>query len=434
MPNSSSSLYDTLIIGAGAAGLAAGRTLVAAGQSILILEARDRIGGRIWTDENFAAFPIERGAELIHGEQTVTHDLLQAAGLQTLPAPRKPLLRWGTATGMALIADLPPHLRQTMKALNAAYAQLPQQYNRATDESLAAYFRRHGFDAAALDMADVLFAQTCCASIETLSCADLAREMTVDHAGLEEFRIREGYGTLLNHYSQGLPLRLNQPVQTIQWDEQGVRVRAGHEVFQARHCMITVPVGVLQAGMITFDPPLSAAKQAAIAAFRMEAGTKLFYRFRAPLWDETVAYVCHTGVMARWWTAGYPRPDAAVLCCYVTADRARQVDALAEADALQLGLDELAILLNRPDVHEQCIAAQRIVWAHDPYARGAYAHIPPGEAAARPQLAAPEGDVLFFAGEATAYETNPQTVHGAIESGWRAAQEVMASAVCTKSC
>lgn len=417
---------ETIIIGAGAAGLAAGRMLQDAGQTLLLLEARDRIGGRIWTDYTFADFPVEWGAELIHGETAVTHHLLRAANLHTLPAPRKPGLRWGTAGGARLIADLPAALQTPIKRLLAAYAELPSRANLSTDEALADYFARRGFTPAEVAMADVLFAQTCCASITSLSCADLVREMTVDHAGLEEFRVAEGYGALLTQYATGLPIQLNTPVLTIHWGAAGVTVSTPAATWTAQRCVLTVPVSLLQAKTITFEPPLSPSKQAAIAAFRTEAATKLFYRFREPLWDDSLAYMMHTGIAARWWTSGYPRPGAAVLCCYVTGDRATRIDALAEADALKLGLDELAGLLGRPDVHAHCVDGRRIAWAHDPYARGGYAHIPPGAAAARPILAQPEQDRLFFAGEATAYASNPQTVHGAIESGWRVAQEILA--------
>lgn len=417
--------YDTIIIGAGAAGLAAGRKLHDHGHSLLIVEARDRIGGRIWTDTTFADFPVEWGAEFIHGERAVTHELVRAANLHTLPAPRKSALRWGTPTGARSIADLDPPLRQTLQSLMAAYDQLPTKANLISDESLADYLYRQGFTLDETQMADVLFAQTCCAPISRLSCADLVREMAVDHAGLEEFRIAEGYGALLAAYSTDLSIRLETPVQTIHWNADGVEIVTATEIFRAQHCIITVPVSVLQAGQIAFDPPLNHSKQAAIAAFRTEAATKLVYRFRQPLWDESLVYMMHTGVATRWWTPGYPRPDADVICCFVTAKYAEQIDAMNERDALDLGLQELASLLQRDDLQQQCVAAKRIVWAHDPYALGGYAYIPPGAAAARPILAQSEGNVLFFAGEATAYDTNPQTVHGALESGWRAAEEIL---------
>jgi monoamine oxidase len=407
--------------------LAAGRKLHDAGQSILVVEARDRIGGRVWTDSTFADFPVEFGAELIHGEHAATHELVRDAGFHTLPAPRKANMQWDMGAGATVVANLAPEQQKTLKALLLAYNQLPTQANLATDEALADYLYRRGFTRAESEMADVLFAQTCCAPIGTLSCADLVREMMADHAGLEEFRIAEGYTALLAAHSAGLPLQLNTPVRMIRRNPAGVAVVTDTTTLHARHVLLTVPVTVLQAQVIAFEPRLSPSKQAAIAAFRTEAATKLLYRFTEPLWDASLDYMMHNGIAARWWTPGYPRPGAAVLCCFVTAKRAEQIDAMSEEDALNLGLDELAQLLLRTDVHEKCMAAKRIAWAHDPYARGGYAHIPPGAAAARPILAQPEGDRLFFAGEATAFDTNPQTVHGAIESGWRAAAEILAA-------
>lgn len=418
--------HDTIIIGAGAAGLAAARKLSDAQQSILVLEARNRIGGRIWTDYSFADFPIEYGAEFIHGEHAATHELVRAAHYQTHPAPRKAMLRWGSKAGATGVADLPPPLRNTIQKLWTAYRQLPTRAYLTNDEPLGNYLYRQGFTAGEIAMADVLLAQTCCAPINRLSCADLVREMAVDHAGLEEFRIVEGYGALLEGYSQGLSIECNVPVERVHWGQDGVEIVTPKQTYHARHCIITVPVSVLQAGQITFMPALSVSKQAAISAFRTEAATKLIYRFAKPVWDEELVYMMHTGIAARWWTPGYPRPDAAVIACYVTAERAIAIDAMHEEEALTLGLEELGELLGRTDLQATCIAAKRLSWAKDPYALGGYAYIPTGAAAARPILAQAEANVLFFAGEATAHDSNPQTVHGALESGWRAAGEVLA--------
>ncbi|MCQ3929184.1 MAG: FAD-dependent oxidoreductase [Chloroflexi bacterium] len=420
-------LYDTIIVGAGAAGLAAGRTLHDAGRAILMLEARDRIGGRIYTNYDFAAIPIEFGAEFIHGDHAVTMDLVKSAGLHTLPVVRMGNLRWSDGVNPALpLAQLPGPLRQTLTGLLQAYEQLAN-VSLPQDVSLADYLRGQGWIGDALTAADVLLAQTCCANIETLSCHDLIREMKVDTAGHAESRIREGYGRLLDWYHADYPIHFNSLVQEIQWGDGGVRVIYSGQVYQARSCILTVPVSLLQNGTIRFTPALPPDKIWATNAFRMEAATKLIYRFRKCLWDENLTFMAHTGLTARWWTPSYGRHEDAIIACYVTAERAQRIDAMNEAVALDMGLQELSILLGIPlnKLQQAVLASKRVAWAADPLALGGYAHVPPGMAECRPLLARPEGNQLFFAGEATAYYTNPQTVHGAIESGWRAARECL---------
>ncbi|MEO8609973.1 MAG: NAD(P)/FAD-dependent oxidoreductase [Chloroflexota bacterium] len=426
----------TIIIGAGAAGLAAGRMLHDAGYDILILEARDRIGGRAWTDYTIADFPIELGAEFIHGEHAATHDLVWQAGLHTIPVVRMDNLWWAEPDQPALPrTHLSPHARDIIDGLLHDYHEMPalippphfvERGLGGGDISLAEYLRERGWDADALRVADVLLAQTCCAGIESLSCYDLIREMGADHAGSEEFRIEEGYAALFDWYSQELPIQLNTPVTEIFWDADEVMVISGNEKFAAQKCIITIPVSLLSSS-IAFFPSLSESKQDAIRAFRTEAAAKLIYRFQEPLWDDSLTFMAYPGVAARWWTPGYGREGAATISAYITAANARFFDEMDEQNALAVGLDELSVILGIPraKLSQQCVAAQRISWTAEPYTRGGYAHIPPGYADARPILAQPEKNILFFAGEATAYDTNPQTVHGALESGWRAAREVM---------
>lgn len=420
-------LYDVIIIGAGAAGIAAGRKLHDAGKDVLLLEARDRIGGRVHTAYDFGDMPLELGAEFIHGENTVTHDLVKQAGLHTIPVDRYGKLRWAQYSRPAVpLADMPAQLRATITGLFMHYRALPDRAP-IPDVSLGHYLRERGWDEEALKIADVLLAQTCCASLETLSCADLIREMRADHAGKLEFRIREGYGELLKWYSRDLNIDLKTAVRDVVWGDDGVNIITTREDYHARRCILTVPVSILARGTIRFDPPLSSEKQHAINAFRTEAATKLIYRFREPFWDAELTFMAHTGLASRWWTPAYGRDGAAVIACYATAEKGRILDEQDENRALTWGLTELNWLLGtgtgEHDLRKAAIDSRRVSWAFDAYARGGYAHLPPGEAAARPLLARPEDDRLFFAGEATAYDTNPQTVHGAIESGWRAARE-----------
>lgn len=420
--------YNTLIIGAGAAGLAAARVLHDAGYKILILEARNRIGGRIHTDYDFADFPIELGAEFIHGDNAVTHELVKQAGLHTLPVVRMGNLRWSDGKNPILpLPHLPENLRTMLTSLLHDYENLPEA-NLEQDCSLANYLRGRGWAGEALVAADVLLAQTCCASIETLSCYDLIREMQVDHAGHGEARIQEGYATWLESYQQGLPIEFNAPVKEIHWGGPEISIMSNGQMYQAKNCIITVPVSVLQSRAIRFIPSLSQKRQWAINAFRTEPATKLIYQFREQFWDDGLTFMAHAGLTARWWTPGYGRADAAIICCYITAERAQKIDDMPEAEALQIGLTELSTLLGvkMEILQAACLKSKRVSWATDPYALGGYAHVPPSMTECRVLLAQSENNQLFFAGEATAFDTNPQTVHGAIESGWWTATEVQA--------
>lgn len=417
---------SVLVIGAGAAGLACARRLVQGGCSVRVLEARDRIGGRIRTDTSLTGYPLELGAEFIHGEGAVTHGLLREAGLNAIPVDRlRAGFRWGTPA--APLDSVAPEIRETIVALRAAYARLESRPVAAPDRSLADYLANEGFDAAALRIADVLLAQTCCARLDSLSCADLAREMRADHAGPLEYRVAEGYGALLAWLARGLEITLNAAVERTSWSASGVTAETSAGRFEARRAVVTLPVSVLASPAVAFDPPLPAVKHDALHAFRTEPATKLLYVFSERHWDADLTFMAHDGTAARWWTPGYRRSGPPVLAAYLTAGRARLVDALPEAEALTSGLRDAAELLADPSLAAHVITAKRVSWAADPLARGGYAQVTPGGADARPALAAPINDVLFFAGEATAFDTNPQTVHGAIESGWRAADEVLSA-------
>lgn len=411
---------SVIVIGAGAAGLAAAARLREAGAEPTVIEARARIGGRIAQEHGFASVPIELGAELIHGEGAATVALAAAAGIALAPVDRYGSLRWAAGGPACPLAELPDARRELIAALGAAYRGLAQD-EPAPDRSLADELRARGFDAEAVAMADVLLAQTCCASVEDLSCADLARELRADRAGPLEFRPVGGYGPLLAWLARGLRIVLGAPATMVRHGPDGVHVIAGGRTYAADACIVTVPVSLLAVERIRFDPPLGPEKREAIAAFRTEPATKLFFRFDRPYWDAGLAYMAHTGLFSRWWTPAHHRPEVPLLCCYITAERARVVDALDDEALRRAALEELATLLGEPAVRSRCTGMLRSAWGADPLALGGYAHLPPGTAGARPALAAPESPWLHFAGEATAYESNPQTVHGAIESGWRAA-------------
>jgi monoamine oxidase len=418
-------MVDTIVIGAGAAGIAAARTLKEVRKSVLVLEARDRIGGRTWTDETFADFPVELGAEFIHGGKVITHKFVKEAGLSEIPVDRFGKLRWSFGDKAKSVTELPETLRTAIEKLWQDYAEIVNT-DFTKDVSLAEYLKARGHTSESLLIADVLLAQTCVANLHALSCQDLKRDMQNGDTHDAESRIHEGYKALFAFLSQGLEIKLSSPVQKIEQSKAGVTVTANGQSFEAETCVITLPITMLQSGLVQFSPALSFEKQRAIHALRMEAGTKLLYKFTEPFWDEDLTYMLHDDLPARWWTPGHGRADSSLIACYTTSSRARVLDALSEAGALTIGLKQLSKLLgvSFEKLEQNLVRSKRVAWAHDPYALGAYAHVPPGATEARVDLAKREGR-LFFAGEATAYHSTPQTVHGAFDSGLRAAIEIL---------
>jgi len=215
---------EVLVIGAGAAGLAAARTLREAGKSVLVIEVRSRAGGRVHSlmpsdragyvgeasgngEEQTvleAEFPIELGAEFIHGENTTTRKLVEEFGLSVIPVVRMDRLHWfdesyREETRFAVERkDLKgTRVGDVIDRLLKAYHELEHEDEQGfktkwRDASLADYLRGRGFSEDELKIGDVLLAQTCCARLDRLSCDDLRREMIRDQAGVLEFRIKEG--------------------------------------------------------------------------------------------------------------------------------------------------------------------------------------------------------------------------------------------------
>ncbi len=424
-------MIDCLIVGAGAAGLAAARHMQTSGKSYLLIEARDRIGGRIYTDRTFASFPVDLGAEFIHGENASTHALIREAELGLIPVDRYGQMHWGQTEAKPL-RNLPKSFQTMLKGLKESYQQL-ENASLPQDISLADYLSQKGWNDSAIDYADVLLAQTCCSNIYDLSCQDIKREMLNDQAGSLEFRIRGGYEALLKHFSRNLAINLSESVQRIEQNKSTLGITTNKAHYQAKTCIVTLPISLLQQGYIKFRPNISEAKQKAIKALKMEPGTKLLYSFEEPFWGDDLTYMLHTGLAARWWTPGFGQDQTSnqkknhIICAFLTAERAKKIDAFSEEEALELGLNDLSTLLGvkRSSLKAGLLKAKRVSWAKDPWSQGAYAHAPVGAAEARLELAKPEQS-LFFAGEACAYFSNPQTVHGAFDSGTFAAQEAIA--------
>ncbi|GAB4110430.1 MAG: NAD(P)/FAD-dependent oxidoreductase [Roseiflexaceae bacterium] len=411
-----------LVIGAGAAGLAAARHLHDAGYAVTVLEARDRIGGRVWTNHHFAAIPIECGAEFIHGSAVRTWRWVEQVGAATEEADR-----W---QGRVIAAE-DGHLHDSglleQRADLRAVLGLDEQVfgYEGPDQSLGQWLSSQGIEGLARHLADIRIAHAYCSPLDSLSMAELARESRVaEHNGEGDFHILPGYDHVLAAIASGLDIRLNSAVQTIVWGPAGPAavevILADGSQLQAAAVVVTIPLALLKANVVQFTPALPESKQQAIATLAMHPAMKVIYRFREVFWQPSMTFLSLPDPMPVWWTS---RIGVPTLTNFLTNRRAAWA-AEHVAEFPERGLAHLERFFG-PVVREQFEAAMIIDWGNDPWARGGYSSPPVGSAGARGALAA-ACPPLFFAGEATVTTDSPATVHGALGSGERAAQEIQA--------
>lgn len=432
---------DVLILGAGAAGLAAAKVLSDAGRRVLIVEARDRIGGRIHTlRDSRLGIPIELGAEFIHGRPEATWQTVREAGLVAMDLPFD-----YQRSQRGRLVELPDVEAELSKILGGL------AHLGARDKSFAQYLRDHHSRVAhpeAQKFALSFVQGFDAADPERISAKSLAAEqLGLGDVGDEpQYRLRDGYGALIEYLRNCLhpkraKIRLRSPVSEVRWRKSKVEVRLSHggTALRAPRVLVTLPLGILQlppaaAGSIRFVPEIPDWRD---AAMRLAFGpvVKATFRFREPFWENSsdkklrdASFILDSDApFPTWWTQ---RPlRLPVLTAWAGGPKALALAQQSKQKLMTIAVDSLASLLK--------MRRSRLIsliehfyfwdWGADPFSRGAYSYVAVGGMSARSKLSKPIEKTLFFAGEAIDTSGQASTVAGALASGRRAARDLLAT-------
>jgi monoamine oxidase len=413
---------DVIVVGAGLAGLACAKRLMNAGKKVVVLEARQRTGGRIWTSRQLG-YPIDLGASWLHG---ISNNALfplatRQAYLRTVPTNYEDMVTFGPD-------GLPWSLGRTKRA-----GSWIERFVNSAERSGPS-----GTPLSRLVPAGVTPDQSFELIAEVVH--EVGAELNQIAAGYPQGDGRDlkgadvlvpaGLDELVRYLSSGVDVRFGQDVRLIKNAQKDVSVTTlAGVVYKAKKICCTVPLGVLQASKIRFDPPLPAAKSMAINRLGMGLLDKLVLQFPFSFWDPKQLIrndSVNPGLWAEWYNL-MPVIGRPVLMGFNAASTAKQVARLPDAAIVASALAEL----------KRCYPSKTIPapsgylltrWGDDPYALGSYSYIPVGAAPSyRVELGRPWNSMVF-AGEAISSDF-PATLQGAYGSGDEAAKKILAMGI-----
>jgi monoamine oxidase len=420
--------FDTIVLGGGIAGLSCARMLAQAGQRVVLLEAQQRLGGRILT-VNAGGVPIELGAEFVHGKPPALLQLLKEAGLEIF-APTEKFLHAEEGViqdpaGNSSDADED----DSFDALDhlPASADHDQPFSEAArqmhlPEEQLHWLTRYveGFNAADSTL---------------ISAAALKKQQLAEEAidGESSSKPVLGYSALIDFLAHecaklGVDVRLAHPVREILWRTGETVAICDADEFHATRCVVAIPLGVLLGGNVQFQPEPEETF-AALRQMEMGPAVRISLLFQSRFWDSKFSdmsfLIDGSADLTAWWTVN-PAP-APLLTGWAGGPRARKFKTAEQM--LESALHALAKFFQRSeaDLRDELVSWHTHDWQADPWSQGAYSYVRNGGLKTLPQLATPVDDALYFAGEHTDQEGHWGTVHAALTSGQRAASQILAA-------
>ncbi|MGQ0601035.1 MAG: flavin monoamine oxidase family protein [Anaerolineales bacterium] len=450
---------DVLIIGAGAAGIAAARALTDAGKRVIVLEARDRLGGRVWTADlvgtEFTGVPLDLGAGWVHGyEHNPLSEYARRAGVKLLPSDT--VLLGG---GLVLFSDDGRRWTEDeCKALESRFDAVIEAMNEMAaarrSKAWSDISLQQGFDemlerktsmltgAARISDAQGILSEVegrrgalnykfnseveheYSGDIAEMSLMNWDDDSTPHVLGDTDALPEGGWWPIIAPVARGLDVRTRTTVASVESGAHRVTVvTTGHSTYTAPHCIITLPLGVLKAGSVSFTPELPERKRAAIARLGMGVLNRLVLKFPRVFWPPT-DWLGVVGERKGYWAEWFDlsrHTGQPILIGFNAAAYGREVEALTDEQQVSEAMRVLRELFEDVPEPEAFVITR---WASDPFACGSYSFIGVGASSADRAALGEPCDRLFFAGEATSVKY-PGTVHGAWLSGLRAVREVL---------
>lgn len=415
-----------IVIGAGIAGLTAANLLRTAGVDVFVLEARDRVGGRIQTTE-IAGSPVDLGASWIHTPRgNPLTALMDELGVATVPlSPDSPVRAFDESAGDVLTPDVKRGLYRAYEGFDDASTRLIRRLG--PDASL-----QEGIERFAPGPGNRLVRTYLALSVATLDYALSAPDLALASQGLYHESLSGpdlipvgGYGQLIEALAEPLDIRTGHVVEAISVESDGVEVQASGENFQARSVVVTLPLGVLKAGTVDFSPPLPESKQSAIDRLRMGNLEKVVLAYADGWWRDGPDRLNLLEISS---AEAYPSfvdlgPPGATLMCLYGGRFAEQHSRDSQEEKVRMITEVLGRITGMQPPPPLDVRATD--WTNDPFSLGSYSNLTPGAGESDLRtLAEPIWDRLVFAGEATVPSIY-QTVHGAYASGVRAAAQIL---------
>jgi monoamine oxidase len=404
------SSVDVAIIGAGAAGLGAAHALKHAGLSMVVLEARDRVGGRGHTVMASPDITFDLGCGWLHSAESNSFvAIAEALNFEidrTLPPWRE------RAYGKAF----PPDERADFfRALEAFFQRIEDAAKSGRDSPASLYLEKGNRWNPMID-AISSYINGCETDLLSILDFDAYEDSNTN------WRVRRGYGALMAAYGASLPLAFNCEVTLIDHSGTRLRIETSQGTITADKAVITVPTNLIAQEAIRFHPPLPEKTDAA-AGLPLGLADKVMLALDEPgdlPKDGNLRGATMRTAMGTYHLLPFGQP---CIEGFFGGRFAQQLEDEGDGAIAAHSIDEIASLLGN-DYRRRLRPLRESRWAHDPFARGSYSHALPGHAGLRAVLAAPVDGRLFFAGEATSPHFF-STAHGAHDSGERAAKEVM---------